>query len=157
MPDERFAAVAAGLGHIHIELDPDGIARSVYLWEGLGFPRHAQLVAALALDQPEIAARYPRPRGGADEPAGGWRRADWMRIPFSGPPGTFRHVSYVDVLRGEVPDAVLRDAVVLVGTTAVGMGDMVPTPTSAHSDLRPLGPDAGCGGARERAGRAASR
>ncbi len=138
MPDERFAAVAAGLGHIHIELDPDGIARSVYLWEGLGFPRHAQLaLAALALDQPEIAARYPRPRGGADEPAGGWRRADWMRIPFSGPPGTFRHVSYVDVLRGEVPDAVLRDAVVLVGTTAVGMGDMVPTPTSGHSGLMP--------------------
>lgn len=138
VPDERFTAAAAGLGHIHIELDPDGIARSVYLWEGLGFPRHAQLaLAALAIDRPDIAARYPRPAGAPDAPGQGWRRADWMRIPFGGPPGTFRHVSYVDVLRGEVPDSVLKDAVVLVGTTAVGMGDMVPTPTSGHSGLMP--------------------
>lgn len=138
LPDERFAAAAAGLGHIHIELDPDGIARSVYLWEGMGFPRHAQLaLAALATERPDLAARYPRPADGVGHSGDGWRRADWMRIPFSGPPGTFRHVSYVDVLRGEVPDSLLRNAMVFVGTTAVGMGDMVPTPTSGHSGLMP--------------------
>lgn len=138
LPDERFAAAAAGLGHIHIELDPDGIARSVYLWEGMGFPQHPQLaLAALAIERPDIAVGYPRPERETGESSDSWLRAGWMRIPFSGPPGTFRYVSYVDVLRGEVPDSLLRNAVVFVGSTAVGMGDMVPTPTSGHAGLMP--------------------
>ena len=31
LPHGALAAAAAGLGHIHLELDPDGIGRSVYL------------------------------------------------------------------------------------------------------------------------------
>lgn len=134
-PSAPFADAAAALGHIHIELDPDGIARSVYLWEGMNSARHPQLaLAMLGLDDPARLRRFTPPED-ASQP--GWARAEWMRIPFRGPPGTFRHVSYVDILRGEVPEALLRDAVVLVGATAVGMGDMVPTPTSGHAGLMP--------------------
>lgn len=135
LPVRYFAEAAAALGHIHIELDPDGIARSVYLWEGMNQPRYPQLaLAALALTAPARAQAYPAPQ---QAPQRGWRRADWMRIPFAGPPGSFHYVSYVDVLRGAVPDNVLRDAVVFVGASAVGMGDMVPTPTSGHAQLMP--------------------
>lgn len=35
-----FADAAAAIGHDHVEFDPDGVARSVYLWEGFGAARH---------------------------------------------------------------------------------------------------------------------
>ncbi|QID16418.1 CHASE2 domain-containing protein [Nitrogeniibacter mangrovi] len=134
-PAPLFQAGAAATGHIHVELDPDGIARSVYLWEGFGRARHPQLaLAALQQADPARAARYAAP----DERAspGEWHRADWLRIPFSGPPGTYAHVSYADVLRGDVADAVLRDKIVFVGATALGLADSVPTPTSGFN--RPM-------------------
>jgi len=135
LPVPYFAEVAAALGHVHIELDPDGIARSIYLWEGMHSPHYPQLaLAALTLAAPEKAAAYPKP---PQTVSPGWRRADWMHIPFAGVPGSFRYFSYVDVLRGDVPDAELRDTIVFVGSAAVGMGDMVPTPTSGHSHLMP--------------------
>ncbi len=133
-PAAVFRAGAAALGHIHVEFDPDGIARSIYLWEGFGAPRYPQLaLAALQLVDPASAARYPPP---PDQSGSGWQRSDWLRIPFAGPPGTYRYVSYADVLRGDADPAVLRDKVVFVGATAVGMGDSVPTPTSGFN--RPM-------------------
>lgn len=136
LPAAPFAAAAAALGHIHIELDPDGIARSAYLWEGMGSARHPQLaLAALTLHAPGQARRHGEPPP-AQQDGAGWRRAGWFHIPFIGPPGSFRYLSYVDVLRGALPDGSLRDAVVFVGATAVGMGDIVPTPTSGHA--RPM-------------------
>ncbi len=134
LPIPPFAEAAAAIGHIHMELDPDGIARSVYLWEGQGAPRHPQLaLAMLGLVAPQQAAKYLPPPATT---APGWRRAGWMHIPFRGPPGTFRYISYVDILRGDVPPSALRNAVVFVGASAVGMGDSVPTPTSGHA--RPM-------------------
>ncbi len=133
-PAPVFAAGAVGIGHIHVELDPDGIARSVYLWEGDGAARHPQLgLAALQHAEPERAAPYAAPAPGV---GAGWHRADWLRIPFAGPPGSFRYISYADVLRGDVDEAALRDKVVFVGATAVGMADSVPTPTSGFN--RPM-------------------
>lgn len=136
LPAPIFASAAAALGHIHIELDPDGIARSLYLWEGMHVPRYPQLaLAALQLASPQRAARYAAPVSQAEQP--GWWRAGWIHIPFIGPPGSFSYVSYSDVLRGEVPADALRGAIAFVGASAVGMGDMVPTPTSGHAGLMP--------------------
>ncbi|TVT51103.1 MAG: CHASE2 domain-containing protein [Denitromonas halophila] len=133
-PAPIFSAGAAGVGHIHVEFDPDGIARSIYLWEGDGAARHPQLgLAALQHAEPERAARYVAPPAGV---GAGWHRADWLRIPFAGPPGSFRYLSYADVLRGDVDAAALRDKVVFVGATASGMADSVPTPTSGFN--RPM-------------------
>jgi len=36
LPTPGYVAAAAGLGHVHIELDQDGIARGLYLYQGLG-------------------------------------------------------------------------------------------------------------------------
>jgi len=133
-PLPMFEAGAAAIGHIHVELDPDGIARSVYLWEGFGAPDHPQLgLAMLGLAHPERMADYPPPTA---DPGALWHRAGWLRIPFAGPPGTYRSVSYADVLRGSVGDEVFRDKVVLVGATSLGLADSVPTPTSGFN--RPM-------------------
>ena len=133
-PAPVFQAGAAALGHIHVEFDPDGIARSVYLWEGFGAPRYPQLgLAVLRLTHPDRAAGYGAPASVASTH---WQRAHWLRIPFAGPPGTYRSVSYADVLRGDLDAAILRDKVVFVGATALGMSDSVPTPTSGFN--RPM-------------------
>lgn len=138
LPAPVFARQAAALGHIHIELDPDGIARSLYLWEGMNRPQHPQLaLAALRLYDPVLAAAFPPPASGVTPQIPGWYRSGWVHIPFIGPPGSFRYVSLVDVLRGDVPLDLFRDAVVFVGASAVGMGDLVPAPTSGHGNMMP--------------------
>lgn len=135
-PAPIFLAGASSIGHIHVEFDPDGIARSVYLWEGFGAARHPQMaLAALQLADPARAASYGAPAPGAVEDDL-WHRDSWLRIPFSGPPGTYRYVSYADVLRGDVDASVFEDKVVFVGATALGLTDSVPTPTSGFN--RPM-------------------
>src|SRR5690606_2965074 len=53
-----------------------------------------------------------------------------LLIPYAGPPGHFRMVPYVDVLRGKVDPALLRDKFVLIGSWGTGLGDTFPTPVS---------------------------
>ena len=138
LPLPSFAANAAALGHIAIALDEDGIARSVYLEEGLGRPRWPHLAAALlGVAEPTRTTALPGERNPAPvERPGVWMRDRWLYIPFAGPPGHFRQVSYVDVLRGAVPAAALRDRLVLVGMTATAAGDAYPTPRAGEG--RPM-------------------
>ena len=49
-------------------------------------------------------------------------------IDFSISPASFTYVSYVDVLEGRVPRAVLADKTIFVGGTAVELGDMLAVP-----------------------------
>lgn len=138
LPQPIFAKAAAALGHDQVDFDPDGIARSVYLWEGLGRPTYPQMALALlrAID-PAERARYPAPPSVPDADARSWQRADWMRIRFTGPPGSYIHYSYRAVLNGEVPPEALRGKILLVGPTAAGLAVAVPTPTSGTSRFMP--------------------
>lgn len=137
LPLAPFAEAAAALGHSQTEFDPDGIARSVYLWEGFGSARHPQLaLALLRLVDPQAARSFPPPANEDESDQAQWQRADWLRIPFAGPPGTYPHYSYQAVLSGEIPASELRGKILLIGATATGMGDAVPTPTSGLS--RPM-------------------
>jgi CHASE2 domain-containing sensor protein/two-component sensor histidine kinase len=129
-PAEPFRS-AAGLGHIEIQLDADGIARAVYLWGGAGEPLHPQFALALEKvsrgDTPPRSARSTTTGAPGD---GGWLRDIWLHPQFAGPPGTYPTVSYVDVLTGAVGAERLRGRHVLVGATATGLGDQYPTPMS---------------------------
>jgi len=57
-----------------------------------------------------------------------------MRISYAQAPSSYQVVSAVDLLQGKVDPALLRNTWVLVGATAFGLGDVVPTP---HSGLTP--------------------
>ena len=141
LPAVPLPASAATLGHIHLEIDQDGIARSVFLREGIGtkgapaagWPHFSLALRNLA---GAAGAELPGERETGHATAASWQRDYWMHIPFAGPPGSFAPYSYVDVLKGEVPQAAFAGKYVLIGATAAGMGDAYPTPVSGRS--RPM-------------------
>jgi HD-GYP domain-containing protein (c-di-GMP phosphodiesterase class II) len=77
---------------------------------------------------PTIAVAAARSVGHPVNPAAFGR--DGALIAFRGPPGTIPTVSFVDLLRGDVDPAVVRDRIVIVGATAPTLQDIHPTPTS---------------------------
>jgi CHASE2 domain-containing sensor protein/two-component sensor histidine kinase len=138
-PIPPLVNAAAAVGHVHSEVDLDGIIRSTYLFEGLGETRwpHASL-ALLKLIDPKKASRYPgeqAPRQFSRH-ADAWQRQNWFHIPFFGPPDHFKSYPYARWVTGEVPLDVVRDRIVFIGATATGLGDMHPTPVSGFS--RPM-------------------
>lgn len=139
LPLTILAKAAAGIGHVNVELDPDSIARGVYLKAGLGSPYWSTLALALLQSvNADIDKALPGQRmSGSDALSPyGWRRDYRVLIPFAGPPGHFQHFSYSDVLRGVVSAEAFRGKFVLVGSTASGMDDALPTPVSGSA--RPM-------------------
>ena len=139
VPLPTLSDAAAALGHVDTELDADGVARSAFLQAGLGTPHWPALALAMArigsadIHSPLPGDRAPPSTSGNDRV---WRRDHHVLVAFSGPPGHIRQISFADVLAGTVSPAEFQDRYVLVGATAVGLGDHVPTPVSARS--RPL-------------------
>ena len=132
-PLATFSRAAAALGHIEMPIDADGIIRGLYLRAGDGATIHSHLaLAMLSLADPARAAPYLSAAAAGDVPGpADWRRDSWRYLRFAGPPGSYRTVSYVDVLTGAVDAQQLRGALVIVGATAAGLGDLHATPMSA--------------------------
>jgi CHASE2 domain-containing sensor protein/signal transduction histidine kinase len=147
LPTAGIQAAVSSNGHVHVELDQDGVARTVFLREGMRGKWWDHIALAMFAKTPAGAAasvRLPGERrphaagGGGDAAASGlWQRDFALRIPFAGPPSHFTRVSYIDVLDGVVDPAVLGGKFVLVGVTAAGLGDGYPTPVSGHGVLMP--------------------
>lgn len=138
LPLPQLVEPAAALGRVHVELDQDGIARGIFLWEGVGapvWPHFAQAVLATAGQLPPALAQRPPPAAPAS-PLTLVRQAP-RRIAFIGPPGHMRTLSYVQALTGEFAPGTFRDRIVLVGATAAGMGDLLPTPVSGQRQPMP--------------------
>jgi adenylate cyclase len=140
LPTPLIARSAAAFGHVDASKDPDGISRGVYLKAGLGQARWSALALALY----EIGQSSPlRPLPGLRQPEETasspyqWIRDDYALIHFAGGAGAFNQVSYVDVLQGRVPDALLKDRWVLVGATAAGLGDQLATSASGANNPMP--------------------
>jgi adenylate cyclase len=111
--------VGARVGNTTVQVDPGGVLRHFPIsYDGLtGFP-----VAAV-----EAATGRPVDTG---EAGGG---NPW--IDYRGPPGTIKTVSFSDVLRGRVPDSVLRGKIVVVGATAPSLQDFVSTPADGDHEM----------------------
>ncbi len=133
MPLPALSNVAAGLGHVHMDLDADGIARGVYLYEGLGeaYWPHLMLTLQQWL-QPGLAEQMPAPIRSQNPNVHLISRRDWRLVPFAGPAGSYHRYSYSQVLEGVFQPDLFRDRIVLVGVTATGLGDALPTPVSGH-------------------------
>ncbi|EJM20749.1 putative transmembrane sensor domain protein [Pseudomonas sp. GM18] len=136
-PVAPLSHCAKGIGHINAQADADGIVRSVYLSEGPAQQTRAQL--AWLLYEQTLADKENVPMPGTPAPPSmqGWQRAHEIRIPFIRSDAGFPSVPYVSVLRGEVPPELLRDRLILIGSTAPGLGDRYVTPQSASIGTTP--------------------
>jgi CHASE2 domain-containing sensor protein/signal transduction histidine kinase len=118
-PIANIEAAAAGTGHVNIEFDDDGVVRRTIL----------------CFSQNDGKDRWPHITelvwrgGGKPSPAynkGGLCDTSLL-IPYS-PRGTFAEVSYADLLAGEVPPDLIKGRDIIVGATAIGLGDAYPVP-----------------------------
>jgi adenylate cyclase len=138
-PEAIFAQSGASVGHITPVVDPDGSIRRVpalVCYQGQAYP--ALAIAALSAATGAKPILKPNSSGlwsavsaqtldvgGLQLPLDSGAK---LRVSYQMPRSGFASVSAVDVLQGKVPPSLLKGAWVLVGSTAFGGGDAVPTP-----------------------------
>ncbi|MGB1563297.1 MAG: CHASE2 domain-containing protein [Sinimarinibacterium flocculans] len=137
------AASACGFFDNPLAASDDGVYRRVPLlqqYDGAVYPSLALSLVRLALGDPPVELVFDPPEvrsslhlerlrvGPLEVPVDG-RVAAY--VPYRGDNRTFTYISAVDVLRGEVvsPER-LRNAIVLMGTTAAGLFDLRSTPVN---------------------------
>lgn len=135
-PFHELVAATAGLGRVGVRLGDDGIARSVDLREGVGAASWPLFAAELLRVGDGRPAEPVLTATSLDEPHQ-LVRADERRIAFAGPPGSIPRISFARVLEGKVPRATFAGKTVLIGATAVGLGDFLPTPVSGQAQPMP--------------------
>ena len=129
LPIPPLVDAARAMGHVHVDLDQDGLARGLYLNTGVGDAYWPSLSMAMASEiNPMI--QYIRKQESLNPAPYMSVNTQYRLIPFAGPSGTFPSYSYVDVMLNQVPAEAFRDKTVLIGATAPGLGDIIPTPVS---------------------------
>ena len=129
-PIPALAGAAAAVGHVNVFPDADGVVRAlppvVAGPDGSLVPALSLEVAATALGAAGPVAVQPGTvtLGGLAVPVGDLSLLD---VNFA---SGFTTVSAADVLDGLVPDATFAGAIVFVGATAPGLGDLVTLPTA---------------------------
>jgi adenylate cyclase len=129
-----LAGSAKNSAHINVFPDEDGVIRWTRLvipYEGRFYPSLALAAAMEAMGVDGIEMRdYGVVLGSkaipTDIDAG-------MLINYAGPPGTYERFSFSDVVKGRVSPGQLKDKVIFVGATAIGIYDMRITPFSNNS------------------------
>ena len=126
LPMDALVNSAAALGHVHVQVDSDGVARSYYArqgppgktWPHLALAMHCMVEPATPLCTPQAeAAAHTAAAADAN-----WQRQQREIIRYAKPQPAFTRYSYIDVLRGAIPAAAFRDKYVLIGATATGLG-----------------------------------
>ena len=131
-PSPELTAAAAGIGHVDLTPDPDGVVRRLPLF-----------MTASGRTWPHLTVQMRTASGGAVSPPRETAPTPYLTpqqstlIRYRGPPGSVRTVAFVDLVRGEVPANFLEGRQVLIGMTADGLGDRFATPGSPHGELRP--------------------
>jgi adenylate cyclase len=138
-------AAAAGAGHFNPLVDFDGISRRVPLLVEYG----GAYYESLSLSVVRALLNFPPVVPGYADPSASYAGLEWIElptergslaipvdenvaalIPYRGRQGSFRYVSATDVLDDRIPPGLLRDRIVLVGTTAPGLMDLRATPVA---------------------------
>ena len=133
LPLPDLIVAAHSLGHAHVELDADGITRSVYLKEGVGsayWPHLSVSLLALLGPLPSLLPGDLNPSPGTVVPSV-QQRDHRVMVPYTGPPGHFSQISYSTLMSDPARQKELNDKIVFIGATAFGLGDLLPTPVSA--------------------------
>ncbi len=139
LPTADFLAAASVVGHVNILHDDDGYVRRVPTTITIGDQSYTSLAirsleSFLGIKEQSVL-----------EPQNGFLSAVGRQIPvgasgemhlyFAGPPAqpgstTFKTVSYLDILQGEVDPDLFRDKIVLIGITATAEPDRYLTAVS---------------------------
>jgi adenylate cyclase len=131
-----FAQSSQAVGHITPIVDTDGNIRrvpAVVCYEGNAYPALAvSALSAATGAQPVFKTAPGLLQSGQVLDVGGIQipvdAKGQLRVSYQMPRAGFVSVSAVDVIQGKVPAHMLKGAWALVGSTAFGGGDAVPTP-----------------------------
>lgn len=124
LPLAALAQGARALGHVHVQVDGDGVARSYFAYQGPSnqpWP-HLALAMHCMVEPTARACVRPAPASSASATGAGWQRQQREIIRYARPQPAFTRYAYIDVLRGAIPAAAFRDKYVLIGATATGLG-----------------------------------
>lgn len=140
-PIPELAEAAQSIGHAHISLGVDGMARNVQLSKA---DDRAEKLRAFAAEVIRIAegipaesieeqpgelrfGSYPIPVRDEATPSAipgvSIVRQNEMMVNFAGPTGSFASVSLADVIEGKTAPETFAGKIVLIGATAASMGD----------------------------------
>jgi len=137
LPPIRELAEVAVLGHVTIHPDLDGVLR----WEVLGVAFGDEMYPSLPLQLARIGSGLKMQDlalySGASIKFGGriikTDLSGRVLVNYIGREGSFTTLSAGDVISGRIPASRFRDAIILVGTTALATYDQKVTPFSADS------------------------
>jgi len=163
MPMPELAYAAAGVGHVNVQVEMEGVARRIAV-QAADDAGHT--LRAIPIETIRAADRTPEQsvsftgrsivlgertipldvspasvliaQSGSQAPAR--VQTGRMTIDYIGPAGSFEPVTYslIDVLHGLIPAARFRGKYVLIGATAASEGDRVASPfvhqTDSHAD-----------------------
>ena len=108
LPIPALVRSAKSLGHVHVDIDEDGLARGLYLNSGVGDAFWPSISMAMASEiNPMI--QYIREVDNLKIAPYMSVKTQYRLIPFAGPGGTFPSYSYLDVMLDQVPAEAFRD------------------------------------------------
>ena len=134
---------ALGAGHFTQQPDRDGVVRRVPMLVKFDDKYYGSLsleLARRALGVDDVVPQFEKPLLDSR----GYPGLEWLRIgkagipvdrnvktlvPYRGGRGSFHYVPATQVLRGVADPAILKDRIVLIGTSAPGLLDLRATPT----------------------------
>lgn len=139
LPLPSYAANAAGIGHVDVELDIDGINRKFYLYGGMGNAHWPSLALAMIKHGGDAFLSAKKMDSNPNAPAfsRGWVRDYGGLIPFSKAGDQALHISYSDALKQRTRPLQFKNKYVLVGVTAAGVGDRIATPSYRQHERMP--------------------
>ena len=127
-PIASLVQATKALGHVNVIPDSDGVVRWAPLvieYQGAYYPSLAlELVRqslGLAATDLQIDFNEGIRLAGMEIPSDHHLR---LLINYAGPTKSFRHISAIDVMSGNMPEGALKDQIVLVGATSAGTYDL---------------------------------
>jgi len=141
---EMFQERAAGGGHFNPSIDEDGVVRRIpmfYEFEGQYYESLSLAMVREVFGETTVEPVFAESLANSKE--FNYSSVEWLRVgpslipvdekiqalvPYRGKRGSYPYISATDVIHGRVDVSVLKNTIVLVGTSAPGLFDLRSTP-----------------------------